>query len=197
MRLQRERNHRTNRWLNGTGITLEIAVVPSPDAWDWRLSLAEVSTDGPFSKLPGVDRALIVASGAGMILRIDRHDHAIRHHDIFRFDGASDTQCSLLDGPVRDLNLMVRRDANIGAPSLELISLVAGSPVDLGDALGFVVLDGVVTLTTIGDSFPFSPLVEHATRFDAVLADGPTRQRTTCVVRRDAVVVVASLRCEV
>lgn len=92
---------------------------------------------------------------------------------------------------------MVRRDANIGQPSLELISLTAGSPVDLGDALGFVVLDGVVTLTTIGDSFPFSPLVEHATRFDAVIADVPERQRTTCVVRRDAVVVVASLRCEV
>ena len=185
------------QWRNGAGTTLEIAAVPASDAWDWRLSLAEVPTDGPFSALPGVDRALVVASGAGLILRIDDQEHTIRHRDIFRFDGGSDTVCSLLDGPVRDLNLMVRRDADIGQPSLDLISLVAGSPVDLGDALGFVVLNGVVALTTIGDAFPFSPLIQLVTRFDAVLADGPALQRTTCVVRRDAVVVVASLRCEV
>ena len=197
VRLQRERDHRKMQWRNGTGSTLEIAAVPTSDAWDWRLSMAEVSTDGAFSLLPGVDRALLVASGTGMILRINEQDHTIRHRDVFRFDGASDTACSLLDGPVRDLNFMVRRDAHIGQPSLELISLVAGSTIAFGEALGLVVLEGIVTLTTFGDSFPFAPLVEHAKRFDAVLADGPALQRTACVVRRDAVVVVASLRRDV
>ena len=48
-------------WKNGGGSTTEIAVFP-PDAgfddFDWRVSLATVAADGPFSAFPGIERTL-------------------------------------------------------------------------------------------------------------------------------------------
>ena len=49
-------------WKNGGGETAEIAVSPpgaALDDFDWRLSMARVETDGPFSAFPGIDRTLV------------------------------------------------------------------------------------------------------------------------------------------
>ncbi|MFN9927385.1 MAG: HutD family protein, partial [Phenylobacterium sp.] len=48
-------------WKNGGGITRELAVWPPGASFDdfvWRVSMAEVHQDGPFSSFPGVDRIL-------------------------------------------------------------------------------------------------------------------------------------------
>lgn len=181
------------RWRNGQGATVEIAAVPSRDDWIWRLSVAEVVDDGPFSTFAGVDRALAVVSGAGMILRIAGERIDVRRYETVNFDGGMSTVCSLIDGPVRDLNLMVRRDRSIGEPVLEVSHLSAGTPVALGSAIAAVVLDGVVTLTTTSEVFPFTPLVQQATRFDALLPTEEGEPPALGVVRRDAVVVFARL----
>ncbi|MEY4231398.1 MAG: hypothetical protein RLZZ362_2247, partial [Actinomycetota bacterium] len=130
-------------WANGLGSTAVIARVPDSDDWAWRLSIAEVVTDGPFSSLPGVDRWIAVASGAGMVLTVDGVDTALTvSSGAFAFDGGASTSCHLPDGPVQDLNLMLRRGSGIG--SLEVVTLDA--PVSLDGVTACVVLDGELTV---------------------------------------------------
>src|SRR5690606_10863682 len=58
--------YRRGRWRNGAGWTRQIHAEPSADAtheWDWRLSIAEIESDAPFSSFPGVDRELVLLEG--------------------------------------------------------------------------------------------------------------------------------------
>jgi environmental stress-induced protein Ves len=107
--------YRRVRWRNGLGWTREIhahATAASPDDWAWRLSIAEIEQDAPFSAFPGVDRELVLLSGNGLRLRFD--DGEIRElqppHDRLRFAGERAVTGELLDGPTQDFNLMWRRD---------------------------------------------------------------------------------------
>ena len=105
--------YRRVRWKNGTGWTREIARVPDRDDWDWRLSIAEIEQDGPFSVFPGVDRELVLVRGNGLGLRFE--DGEVRElqppHERIRFAGERVVGGELLDGPTHDFNLMWRRDA--------------------------------------------------------------------------------------
>ncbi|MCX4535719.1 HutD family protein [Streptomyces sp. NBC_00841] len=100
-------------WKNGGGVTREIAASPEGaplDDFDWRVSLADVSADGPFSSFPGVDRTLTVVEGAGMDLMVGGEHHIVDEqywpHD---FPGDLETDGQLLGGPVVNLNVMYRR----------------------------------------------------------------------------------------
>ena len=57
--------YRRMRWRNGAGWTREIHAEPSAEDWTWRLSIAEIEQDAPFSCFPGVDRELVLLSGNG------------------------------------------------------------------------------------------------------------------------------------
>ncbi|POR52132.1 hypothetical protein B0G62_105100 [Paraburkholderia eburnea] len=101
-------------WKNGGGITREIALGGSPEAFAWRVSVADVAQAGPFSRFEGVARTLVLLDGAGMVL--DQTGAAARAHtlakplDVVHFDGEAPISARLIDGPTRDFNLMVRRD---------------------------------------------------------------------------------------
>ena len=72
MRIQRFADHRIVPWANGLGVTADVCLWPLDAVeWTWRLSIADVSHDLPFSVMPGVDRHIMVANGAGMGLVID------------------------------------------------------------------------------------------------------------------------------
>jgi uncharacterized protein len=133
-------------WANGRGVTDEVLAVPDPDAWDWRLSIAEVNEDGAFSSLPGVDRALVVAYGPGMTLFVNGVANVVHRFDQVRFSGDDGSRAELLGGPLRDLNLMVRRSAGLGAPRIDVMHIEAGSECSVGDAVAAVVLDGWMTI---------------------------------------------------
>lgn len=97
-------------WKNGGGLTRDLAM-DAPD-WRWRLSLAEVGADGPFSAYPGVERWFAVVSGAGVELTIGPTASVLRPLDPpFVFDGAVAPACRLLGGATEDLNLMLRDGA--------------------------------------------------------------------------------------
>ena len=195
IRVQPRAAHRSMPWANGGGVTEEIAIDIANEEWSWRLSLAKVVADGPFSVLPGIDRSLVVCDGAGMDLSVAGQTHRIARFDSFAFDGAAPTTCALLDGPIHDLNLMVRADAKIGRPHLRITRLGRGDEVSIDDALAMVVLDGVIVVTTQGTAFPFTPTINRATRFDALLfapaSDDTPAQSVT--VLRDCVVALALL----
>ena len=59
MRVLRAADYPRMPWKNGGGETAEILVEPAGaplDSFDWRLSMARVAADGPFSLFPGVER---------------------------------------------------------------------------------------------------------------------------------------------
>lgn len=105
--------YRRERWKNGTGWTREIVRMPETGDWDWRLSIAEIEQDGPFSVFPGIDRELVLIRGNGLRLRFS--DGEVRElqplHARLRFAGEREVRGELLEGPTHDFNLMWRRDA--------------------------------------------------------------------------------------
>jgi hypothetical protein len=99
---------RAQPWRNGGGLTRELLAWPADTGWRVRVSVADIERDGPFSSFPGVERWFVVLEGNGVVLGVDGRLHELRSGDApLRFDGASDTHCRLLDGPTRDLNLML------------------------------------------------------------------------------------------
>ena len=138
MRVQRFGEHRAMPWANGLGTSYEVASDRNvDDVWTWRVAIAPVVLDGPFSVLPGVDRQLVVINGEGMTLSIDGEIVECPPGRVVRFAGDSVTIARLVDGPVVDLGLMTVR------------GLVTGSMVVVGD-VGDVVESDV--LVAIGDA---------------------------------------------
>jgi uncharacterized protein len=112
--LLRACDYRRMRWKNGGGWTTEIARDPVGGAgdFDWRASIADIESDGPFSAFPGVSRDLLLLSGQGIELSIDG-SAPLRLTERFqraRFDGESRVERRLPRGPTRDFNVMTRRD---------------------------------------------------------------------------------------
>ena len=104
-------------WKNGAGLTREIAVGPRAAGnadFDWRISLAEVAGDAPFSAFPGIDRCITLLRGAGM--RLASSDGSVDHRldqplAPFRFSGDLALNATLLDCACSDFNVMTRRGA--------------------------------------------------------------------------------------
>lgn len=112
----RAASYRRMPWKNGGGETSEIAVFPpgaTLDTIDWRISMAVVAQDGPFSIFSGIDRTLCILDGQGMELdfggdggkRIVTRDTAP-----FHFPADLPVQARLLKDAITDLNVMSRRD---------------------------------------------------------------------------------------
>lgn len=114
MKILRASDYRRMAWKNGGGETVEIAVFPagaSIEDFDWRISMATVASNGPFSSFPGVDRTLSVLSGAGMELTIDNAPPLALYpgSDPCPFPADKPTSARLVNGVVTDLNVMTRR----------------------------------------------------------------------------------------
>jgi len=100
-------------WKNGGGTTAEVAAFPKGsgfEAFGWRISMADVASDGPFSLFPGIDRTLILVEGDGIELDVEGIAHPLdRVSPKLSFSGDDITTGRLLSGPIRDLNVMTRR----------------------------------------------------------------------------------------
>ena len=98
------------RWQNNGGWTREIAR-SGGEVWDWRISVADVESDGPFSLFPGVGRELLILSGDGVALDFadGRRHHLTPQQPRLRFEGEAVIHSRLLGSAVRDFNLMWRR----------------------------------------------------------------------------------------
>lgn len=114
MHVLRLNDYKRMPWKNGGGETLEIAVCPadSPTVpFDWRVSMATVASDGPFSSFPGIDRVLTVIDGDAMELTVEGRVPILldQHSEPYGFPGDLPTSGRLRDGPIVDLNVMARR----------------------------------------------------------------------------------------
>ncbi len=114
MKIVRASECRTTAWKNGGGSTTEIAVAPpgaSLDDFDWRVSMARVACDGPFSEFAGIDRTLAIVKGGGLTLAIGDAVPVMLdgNSEPIRFPGDTPTSARLLAGEIIDLNVMTRR----------------------------------------------------------------------------------------
>ncbi len=106
------------RWRNGGGLTRQIVsgklgaagepLATGGDDWDWRLSIADVESEGNFSMFHGMTRILTVIGGERLAITIDGTTRQLERHRPLRFDGGAATSATLPAGPIRDLNLIAR-----------------------------------------------------------------------------------------
>ncbi|WP_097870399.1 HutD/Ves family protein [Streptomyces sp. rh34] len=157
-------------WKNGGGTVREIAAGPEgagTDAFDWRVSLADVTADGPFSAFPDVERVLTVVEGAGMDLLVGGEHHIVDEplwpHG---FPGDLPTEGFLLGGPVVNLNVMYHR-ARTRAETAVVCGTVRLLPPRGGAVLAVSLDDGA----ELEEGEPEEGGV-RLDRYDAVLADG-------------------------
>jgi environmental stress-induced protein Ves len=111
------RGYKTMPWKNGGGMTTEVTVErEAAGEVLWRVSIADVKQSGPFSDFTGYDRTIMLLEGRGFVLDFDEapRQRIDRPWEPFRFAGEWKTNCTLIDGPVRDFNLMVARSGPPG-----------------------------------------------------------------------------------
>ena len=146
-RVLRPRDYQLMPWKNGGGTTTEIWKAVSPDGeMLWRLSIADVASDGPFSEFPGIDRWIMLIEGNGMELTIDGLVQRIADpFEPFAFSGDARTNCRLLAGPIRDFNLMMARSYASGG--LRISRLVANEALPLAENIAALhVLNGRIEI---------------------------------------------------
>lgn len=101
-------------WANGGGRTRQVAIEPADGSlatgFTWRVSCAQVDSDGPFSPLPGVDRALWLWRGAGVRLSVDGVE-VLLASPFARCDFAGElpVTATRLAGACEDVNVMTNR----------------------------------------------------------------------------------------
>lgn len=97
-------------WKNGGGSTEEITrdeAGATLDGFGWRVSIADISTSGDFSRFAGYQRIITVLQGDGMVLQVEGKDsRALLPFDAFAFSGDSAVSSTLLGGAIRDFNLI-------------------------------------------------------------------------------------------
>jgi environmental stress-induced protein Ves len=128
-------DYRAMPWKNGGGTTTELIAesAGAADGYDWRLSIASVVQSGPFSDFSGYDRSIMLVEGKGFTLSFAEAGihHLVRSFEPLRFDGAWRTECTLIDGPVKDFNLIARKDVHAVLDVLRIAdseALIAAAP---------------------------------------------------------------------
>jgi environmental stress-induced protein Ves len=115
VKILRAADYKIMPWKNGMGSTTEIAISPADaklDDFEWRVSMAQVASDGPFSSFAAIDRTLLVLEGNGLNLSVASQPVSrIDRETIHSFPGDQLTSATLVDGAIVDLNVMSRRDS--------------------------------------------------------------------------------------
>jgi environmental stress-induced protein Ves len=144
------------RWRNGGGSTRELAAWPGAADWIWRMSVAEVASNGPFSHFEAVQRWFTVLAGAGVRLTIGASVHELGGASVpLCFDGALAVDCELLDGPTQDFNLMLRRPQ--ASARMRRISGVSTFVLDASRTVAVYAIDSGCKIIFEGDGLALAP----------------------------------------
>ncbi|MBG1232657.1 HutD/Ves family protein [Aestuariivirga litoralis] len=100
------RDFTTMPWKNGGGVTHEIIKREAAGKMLWRFSVADVTSDGPFSRFEGLDRILTVIEGAGLMLAAPQGWLQALPFEPVAFSGSWPITSTRLGGNVQDFNLI-------------------------------------------------------------------------------------------
>jgi environmental stress-induced protein Ves len=151
----RTQDYRRMPWKNGGGETVEIMVSPEGAGladFDWRISMATVGSDGPFSIFPDIDRTLSILDGAGMTLFIEGRDPILLMQSSapLPFPADAATSATLADGPITDLNVMSRRGRI--SHQVDRLAIEAAGEIRLAEETALILADrGEVEITVGAD----------------------------------------------
>jgi uncharacterized protein len=159
-------------WRNGGGTTRELLTRSklNSDDWQYRISVAEVNADGPFSFFESTQRHFCVLSGHGVDLIVDGAPHRVtKYCDALSFSGEAKVACSLVDGPTSDLNFMVRTGPGSKIWS-GMIPIKSGIPNALPGSCSsgvFALQDGLCQWRRDGQTFEMPISANHLVWFDS------------------------------
>jgi len=114
-RLVKPSDFRAMPWKNGGGITTELAIEPETATLEtgflWRLSMADVRADGPFSAFPDYERTIMLLKGKGIELDFNGNGRKRleKPYEPVMFPGKWHAAGHLLDGPCRDFNVITHK----------------------------------------------------------------------------------------
>lgn len=156
LRYIRAADYKEQPWKNGGGVTHEIAAGDG-----WRLSIATIDRDGPFSRFDGYNRTIVAIDGTPVELRVGDEAVLLRHFEPLEFTG-EEPAYARATGRARDLNAMTLRDEYVH--DVEIVegsqrflldedefafvcaidgeTLVDGTPLRAGDALELTAVEG-------------------------------------------------------
>ena len=128
----------STQWKNGGGSTKQLLISPinaELTEFDYRISIASISSNGPFSSFIGIDRQLVILKGDGVELSINSHERTKQINGLgagekisgntdtteykrlspadspFCFTGETSITSQLLGSDVIDFNVMTKRGA--------------------------------------------------------------------------------------
>ena len=158
MRILRASDYKIMPWKNGGGETTEIAVSPDDAGladFDWRVSMAKVASDGPFSAFSGIDRTLAILEGAGIVLSVEGAEPKQLTLETAPHAFPADVRSSatLISGMVVDFNVMSRR----GKIHHEVERLTAPKDSQAGSMRLILCSRGVLDITSNGKSEQLGP----------------------------------------
>lgn len=112
MEVLNESDFKTVAWKNGAGVTIDLLMRPTGathETFDLRLARAPITSEGPFSSYPDIDR--IITLIRGQRLELDFGDRALSLTPFVpvSFDSTLAPRSRLPEGPVEVMNVMTRR----------------------------------------------------------------------------------------
>ncbi len=105
---------RTQPWTNGGGITHEIWRSPAHGDFELRVSLADVTTSGPFSRFPGHRRWTFLVGPAPITLTGESPTELVAPGDHVELPGDTPLSATLRAGTTQLLNVLARIPAVVG-----------------------------------------------------------------------------------
>lgn len=98
-------------WKNGGGVTRTLSSRRSEYGTIWRISVADIEKDGPFSVFPGIDRVSVLMRGPG--LRLIGDGVSLNFPELgskAKYCGEAQLEARLGGSPARFLNIMTQNN---------------------------------------------------------------------------------------
>jgi len=133
----------------GGGITREVAQCPHANGFAWRLSIADIETEGAFSIFAGMSRILTVIDGDGLVLHHRGGDIEVPFCVPTGFSGDTEIRSELRSGTIRDFNVIfdptvVAAEVKVlDGPTTKTVTPVKGTIYGVYVLNGHLMCDGV------------------------------------------------------
>ena len=150
-------DYRIQPWANGRGQTVELARADEAQGMVWRLSVASVVENGPFSRFPGILRSLTVIRGPGFTLRGPGVTLQAAPLSPVAFSGDIDIAAHDVTGHSQDFNVMTR--ATLPPPQVTV-------------ATGTLPAGGLLALYAVGPALVSEQSLQQG---DLILTEGTAR----------------------
>ena len=154
--------YREQPWKNGGGLAYEIAADEA-----WRVAIATIDRDGPFSDYRGFDRTIVAIEGDPVELEVGDERIRLAPFEPFEFAG-EDSVFARVQGRARDLNVMTDREAF--AHDVEIVQGRHRFVLDDDELALVYALDATVWIDGVECAVGDAAAIEEAEGFDVETA---------------------------